>query len=145
MIEAADIVLYDEFGQILLLAEVKTPPTPTSPEWAAEIRSHTANQLKGFVPRYFLVAARDYSYFWSSATPDVAPNARIRTEELLGPYLRDADLTIETIASSALDLVVGIWLRDLTHGNPRATELLPQELGLPAAASNGRIEFAAAA
>ncbi|HEV7763846.1 MAG TPA: hypothetical protein VGQ76_02475 [Thermoanaerobaculia bacterium] len=146
MIRVADIALFDEFGQILLLAEVRTPESPTTPEWAATVRSDIARRMKGFVPRYFLVVARDNSYLWiSSAAPDAIPDVQIATEELLSDYLRRAETTAATIVGSALELLVGFWLQDLTYGKQRANHSLPENIDLAAAAENGRIEFAAAA
>jgi hypothetical protein len=146
VINAADIVVYDEFGQVVLLAEVKTPAIETSPRWAADVRREIASQLRGFLPRYFLVVARDLSYLWTSpATAESQPDVQITTDELLGDYLSDVDATAATITDTALELVVGIWLRDLTRGAGRAARALPSQLGLAAATENGRIEFAAAA
>jgi hypothetical protein len=147
MTKAADIVLYDEMGQVLLLAEVKTPPLETSMAWAANVRRDVAlTRLNGSLPRFFLVVARDRSYLWSSpADPESLPDVQIPTDELLGDYFRDVQLTAAKIADTALELAVGIWLRDLTHGTGSATDVLPPQLGLATAAENGRIEFATAA
>ncbi len=145
MIKAADIVVYDEFGQVVLLAEVKTPATTTSAQWAADVRRDITSQLRGFRPRYFLVVARDQSYLWTSPAAESLPDVQLGTNELLGEYLRDVDATAATIPDTALELVVGIWLRDLTRGARRAAGVLPPQLGLAAAAENGRIEFATAA
>jgi hypothetical protein len=146
MIDAADIAVYDEFGQVLLLAEVKTPPSGTTPEWAAEVRQDVGDLLGGFVPRYFLVVARDFGYLWTTpATVESLPDVRIPTDELLGEYFRGTQLTARTIPPSALELAVGIWLRDLTRGAREAARVLPPRLDLAMAAENGRIHFASAA
>lgn len=144
MIRVADIAVFDEFGQILLLAEVRTPNETTDAEWAADVRGDISGQMKGFVPRYFMVVARDTTYLWTSpASPDALPDQRIPTEELLAEYFRRVGTSAATIPGSSMDLFVGMWLRDLTHGDQRASRILPRDL--VTAAENGRIEFANAA
>jgi hypothetical protein len=146
MNKIADISVFDEFGQTLLLAEVRTPELPTTPEWAVSVRSDIALRMRGFVPPYFLVVARDNSYLWTSpAAPDAPPDVELSTEELLSDYLRRIDSTAATIVGSALELVVGFWLQDLTYGKRTANRILPEHINLAAAAENGRIEFATAA
>ena len=146
MNKVADISVFDEFGQTLLLAEVRTPDFPTTPEWAAAVRKDITQRMKGFVPPYFLVVSRDNSYLWiSPAAPEAPPDIQISSEELLSDYLRPIDSTAATIVGSALELVVGFWLQDLTYGKRTASRSLPGHINLPAAAENGRIEFATAA
>jgi hypothetical protein len=146
MIRVADIVVYDEIGQILLLAEVRTPAFSTSADWAVGIRRHSCESLKGFIPRYFLVVARDFSYLWTApATLNALPDVRVATEELLGHYFRGAEIDAAKIAGSTLELVVGMWLRDLTDGTRTAKQVLPPGVDLAAAAENGRIDFPDAA
>lgn len=146
MLKVADISVFDEFGQTLLLAEVRTPEFPTTAEWALTVRQDIAQRMKDFVPRYFLVVARDNSYLWTSQTAlEAPPDVQISTEELLGDYLRRIQSTATTIVGSALELVVGFWLQDLTYGKRTATRALPAITNLAAAAENGRIEFATAA
>lgn len=146
MIKIADISVFDEFGQTLLLAEVRTPEFRTTPEWALTVRKDIARRMKDFVPRYFLVVSRDNSYLWTSQTaPETPPDVQISTEELLGDYLRRIESTAATIVGSALELLVGFWLQDLTYGKRTAKRALPELINLAAAAENGRIEFATAA
>lgn len=146
MIKVANISVFDEFGQTLLLAEVRTPEFPTTAEWALTVRKDIAQRMKDFVPRYFLVVARDNSYLWTSQTAlEAPPDVQISTEELLGDYLRRIQSTAATIVGSALELLVGFWLQDLTYGKRTANRALPEITNLAAAAENGRIEFATAA
>ncbi len=146
MNKVADISVFDEFGQTLLLAEVRTPDSPTTSEWAASVRRDIVQRMKGFAPPYFLVVSRDTSYLWTSAAaPEASPDVQLSTEELLSDYLRRIDSTAATIVGSALELVVGFWLQDLTYGKRTANGILPEHINLAAAAENGRIEFATAA
>src|SRR5829696_521995 len=54
----ADIALYGEFGQLILLTEVKGLPE-TTPRWATETRRDVLRLTRGLIPPYFLVIARD--------------------------------------------------------------------------------------
>jgi hypothetical protein len=144
MLRAADIAVFDEFGQILLLAEVRAPEGKTEPQWAADVRREISARMKGFVPRYFIVVARDMTYLWTSPTaPEALPDRSIATDELLAEYFERVGTSAATIPGSSMDLLVGMWLRDLTHGDRRTSHVLPTDL--VAAAENGRIEFANAA
>lgn len=141
----ADIALYDEFGQTVLLAEVKALPE-TNPRWAAEERRDVLRLTRGFVPPYFFVIARDLSYLWTSAAaPDALPDASISTQELFREYFDDIRSSSSDLPDSALELLAGIWLLDLTQGSTRAGGVPPQLSKLAAAAENGRIQFANAA
>ncbi|HYI11046.1 MAG TPA: hypothetical protein VEK57_18455 [Thermoanaerobaculia bacterium] len=141
----ADVVVYDEIGQLLVFAEVRGQ-AETTEQWAAEVRREVLASAKKFVPRYFLVIARDFTYFWLTAVPvDVLPDTKIATDDLFRTYFRSVDSTAGSINYSSMDLLVGIWLQELTEQNPRALEALPPEFDLAKAVENGRIEFALAA
>jgi hypothetical protein len=141
----ADIALYDEYGQIVLLAEVKALPETTA-RWAAEGRNEVLRLTRGFIPPYFLVIARDFSYLWTSpASRRALPDGSISTQELFREYLDDIGSNATDLADSALELLAGIWLRDVTRGATRAGGVPPQLSDLASAAENGRIAFAAAA
>jgi hypothetical protein len=141
----ANIIVYDRFGQILLLAEVRSVPE-TSPGWATEIRQDVIRLMEGFLPRYFLVVSRDHCYLWLSASDsDALPDMTLTTEDIFSTYLRNVNSSAATVSGNALELIVGIWLRDLTRGDSRARSVLPQNVDLATAVQNGRMEFAAAA
>jgi len=90
-----------------------------------------------------VVVARDTTYIWSTREVDAPPEVQIPTGDLLGEYLRETKLNAREIMPSALELLVGLWLRDLTYGDARATRAIPSRLA--EAAVNGRMEFANAA
>lgn len=141
----ADIGVYDEFGQMLLLAEVRFRDSST-PEWAIEVRQDVLRVLTRHVPPYFLVVSHDYSYLWlSAAAADARPGRTFVTEELFASYLRRVERTTTEISRGAMELIVGIWLRDVARGDAAARSVLPRDLELAADLENGQIEFAAAA
>lgn len=138
----ADILVFDENRDLLLLAEVNAKEK-TDVAWAAEIRSHVAQLRRGALPPYFVVVAADTTYIWSTREVDAPPEVQVPTEDVLGEYYHDAGLTVRDAGWSTLELVAGMWLRDLTFGDDRATRAIPSELA--EAAKNGRMEFANAA
>lgn len=141
----ADVVVYDEIGQLLLFAEARAM-AETTEEWAVEVRQEVLATTKKFVPRYFIVVARDFTYFWLTAVPaDALPYAKIPTDDLFHPYFSSTGTSASTIPYGSMDLLVGIWLQELTEQNPRALEALPPGFELAEAVENGRIEFALAA
>lgn len=141
----ANIIVYDRFGQILLLAEVRSAPE-TTPEWAREIRQDVVRLMEGFLPRYFLVVSRDHSYLWlATADPTTLPDVTLSTEEIFSSYFQNVDSSATAISGNALELIVGIWLRDLTRADARARSVLPPDVDLATAVQNGRMEFAVAA
>lgn len=141
----ADIVVYDKFGQLLLLAEVRSREE-TTPAWATEIRQDIIRLMDGFLSRYFLVVSSDRTYLWTSpAGPETPPDETLDTEETFKSYLRSVNTSAKTISGNAMQLLVGIWLRDLTHGDEKARSALPQNPGLAKAVANGKMQFPDAA
>jgi hypothetical protein len=141
----ADIVVYDKFQQILLLAEVKTPEQST-PEWAAEVRQDIVESMEGFRPKYFLVVSRDHTYVWlTAAEGQAAPDETLQTDQLFSTYFPDGSTSATSISGNTLELIVGLWLRDLTRGDLRALSVLPEGLDLIPAVKDGLMQFADAA
>jgi hypothetical protein len=141
----ANVVVYDEIGQLLLFAETRAQ-TDTTEAWAMGVRQSVLASTKKFVPRFFLVTARDFTYFWLTPAPsDALPDTRLATEHLFRVYFKSTGTSAHTIPQSSMDLLVGIWLQELTEQNPRAVEALSPAFDLAEAVANGRIEFPLAA
>jgi hypothetical protein len=141
----ADIVVFDQLDQILVLVEVKAVQG-SSVGWARDIREGVLNAQPGLAtPPYFLVVARDWLYLWTSRVRDLAPDQQYSTSEVLAPYFRDSQTNAETIPRSALELMVGIWLGDLASGWPRELVSWLAPSGLAEAVALGRVEFLSAA
>lgn len=141
---ASDIVVYDRNHQILLLVEVKATQQTTQ-EWAVAVREHASRRSRGFVPRYFMVVARDFIYCWGNAAATHRPEVVAETDQLIGAYLRDAGLSTAEVPGSALELAVGIWLLDLTSDNERTPAAAAELNELRDAVRDGSIEFSVAA
>ena len=143
MDRGADIVVFDESGQTIVLVQVKAAAHSTA-EWAAEVRRETFPRNPPTVP-FFLVVARDRTYIWTRA--DAAePAVKVPTGELLSAYLQDAGTSIDKIPPSVLELITGSWLMDVSIGRAKAVEhRVVRDSGLAAAVQDGRIKFAAAA
>lgn len=142
---AADIAVFDRHDQLSVLVEVR-PRKESSQAWASEIRREVIEMHDGFIPRYFLVVARDSMYLWKSAkAPHSPPDLEVPTEEILSSYLEPIERTVASVAPSVLELVVGNWLDDLTRGTERHAAASLDDAGLRDAVSNGRIHFPRAA
>jgi hypothetical protein len=141
----ADIAVYDENDQISALVEVKAVPE-SSAEWAAEIR-HDIIETSGFTPRYFLVVARDASYFWTTpAKPSAPPDDVLSTNDTFRYYLQYAKTDAQSIDPGALELMVGVWLKSLARQGEDTAGITAREVSrLASAIENGRIKFLAAA
>jgi hypothetical protein len=140
----ADIAVYDENDQISALVQVKAV-LESSSEWAAKIRRDVVER-SGFVPRYFLVVARDFAYIWTtSGAPDAMPDQKFETDHLFQDYLAYIKSDSDSIAPSALELMVGIWLNEMTSRADRTADVALEKSGFPSAVANGRVEFVAAA
>jgi len=143
MDRGADIVVFDESGQTIVLVQVKAV-AQSSAEWAAQVRRETFPRNPPAVP-FFLVVARDKTYIWTRADAKEAA-VEVSTSELLRAYLEDTNMSTEKVAPSVLELITGSWLIDLTVGRAKAaTHPAVRESGLSAAVQDGRIQFAAAA
>src|SRR3954452_20182542 len=116
MDRGADIVVFDESGQTIVLVQVKAVAHST-PEWAAEVRRETFPRNPPAVP-FFLVVARDKTYIWTRADSK-EPAIEVATSELLGAYFHDTQKSADRITSSVLELITGSWLIDLTVGRAK--------------------------
>lgn len=141
----ADITMFDRRGLIVLLVEVKNARETTA-EWAIDVRKNTVTENEGFIPRYFLVVARDFCYLWTRpAAADEPPDTIEKTDVAFGSYLQSIVTDARRIASSALELLVGIALQDIANGQIKRHTAWLLESELSKAIAQGRIEFAAAA
>jgi len=143
MDRGADIVVFDESGQTIVLVQVKAV-AHSSAEWAAQVRRETFPRNPPAVP-FFLVVARDKTYIWTRADASL-PDIEVATDELLGAYLEDVETSAEKISRNVLELITGSWLIDVSVGLPKAVDhSVVRNSGLAAAVQDGRIKFAAAA
>jgi hypothetical protein len=120
-----DLVAYDQLGQPILLAEVKSTHG-TSNEWAARFRRNLL--ARGTLPPapFFLIATPDHMYFWRQQDPtskEEPPQFTMDATHELKPYFDRFKQTPEKTGGQALELILFSWLRDLARsGQSRAKE-----------------------
>lgn len=115
----ADIVVYDRDDRVVAVVEIRASKKPT-PGWATSLR-------------------------WSGREEH---ERVVTTSDLLGSYLERIGSNTHDVAPEAMDLIVGIWLSDLTRnrmpGDQAGAPWL-RESGLIEAVKDGRVEFQEAA
>ncbi|HSS76729.1 MAG TPA: hypothetical protein VLV54_08280 [Thermoanaerobaculia bacterium] len=148
-----DFVLYDRYGRLAAVIEIKAK-RGTSSRWAAEFRRNLlAYETFRYAPLFLLVTP-DRLYLWKSEVPKdseadlapVFPDYAIDAKLVFERYLQGAGVRLEEISGPAFELIVMSWLEDLIHQWPEALRHTQLEgSGLDEAAKNGRITYPAAA
>ncbi len=142
-----DLVAYDQIGQPVLLAEVKST-LRTSDLWAARFRRNLL--AHGTLPKapFFLIATPDHMYFWHQADPSPSeepPQFSMDATRELKPYFERFKQTPEKTGGQALELIVFSWLVDLAQSGELRAKQDPSlhwlsESGLLNALTSARIE-----
>lgn len=148
MSQQADFVAYNQDGQLLLIAEVRSR-VATSKVWAARLRRNLL--AHGFLPEvpFFLLALPDKFYLWKDArnTPEeTEPTYELNATSLLNLYYEQGGATPETITKQSLALVLTAWLNTLTqigvpNDVPQADRDTLIRSGMVAALKGGHIGF----
>lgn len=118
-----DFVAYDQRGQPVLLAEVKSS-YKTSEQWAARFRRNLL--AHGTLPQapYFMIATPEQIYFWRQApliASEELPQFTLETKNHLRTYFEKFQQGPEKITEQTLELILLLWLRDISaFGKPRA-------------------------
>lgn len=145
-----DFTLYDRYGRLAAVIEVKAKRSTTS-RWAAEFRRNLRDYDAFQHAPFFLIVTPDRVYLWREAPEGaesslVPPDCELDAKSLFQPYLQGTRVKLEEISAPALELIVMSWLRDLTLHLPDIP--LREQLaasGLSEVAKDGRITFPAAA
>lgn len=143
-----DIVLYDKYGQLTAVAEVKNK-AGTSSDWAAGLRHNILAHGDMEPVRFFLLVTPDKLYLWRNARPgqaDVLPEFELDAQPIFEPYFKRAGVSRDDASSNALELVVASWLSDVIRAADHPDALLEGQdwltgTGLLDALKNGRIEY----
>jgi hypothetical protein len=120
-----DLVAYDQRGQPVLLAEVKSTHR-TSDVWAAQFRRNLL--AHGTLPRapFFLIATPDHMYFWHQEDPspnEEPPQFTMDATRELKPYFERFNQTPEKTGGQVLELILYSWLVDMAeYGESRAKQ-----------------------
>ena len=145
-----DFVAYDQLGQPVLLAEVKSTQR-TSDQWAAQFRRNLLEH--GTLPNapYFLIATPEHMYFWrqeNSSPEEEPPQFTMDATRELKPYFERFQQTPEKTSGQALELILFSWLVDLARSGELRAQDDPSirwlaESGLLEALRCARIESSA--
>ena len=147
-----DFTLYDRYGRLAALIEVKAKHGASS-RWAAEFRRNLQDFQAFQHAPFFLMVTPDRVYLWKEGptapgaeSKPVSPDYEIDAKSLFQPYLKGTRQKLEDISGPSFELIVMSWLRDLILQLPDSPswEQL-RESGLYEAAKDGRITFPAAA
>lgn len=148
----ADIVAFDQSGQLALIVEVKSK-LGTSKEWAKRMRRNLyAHGLLPSVP-FFLLALPDRFYLWKNAGSQAEaldPTFEIAPATFLRPYYDRAGVASNELTGETFELIVAGWLLAVMRADG-LTDLEGDNLewlagsGLLDRLSGGRLELEAAA
>lgn len=149
-VREVDLVAYDQLGQPVLLAEVKSTHR-TSDQWAARFRRNLL--AHGTLPKapYFLIATPAHMYFWRQEDPapeEEPPQFTLDATHELRPYFERFKQTPEKTGSQTLELILFSWLVDLAQSGQLRAKQDPSlhwlvESGLLGALRSARIESSA--
>ncbi|HEV7667433.1 MAG TPA: hypothetical protein VGS22_02835 [Thermoanaerobaculia bacterium] len=146
-----DYSLYDRFGQLAALVEVKSV-YGRSAEWASQLRRNLL--ARGEIPgvAFLLIVTPERVFLWkeaSAADPLAPPDYQIDADPLFRPYLPKSGPAAErrAVGGQAFELVVFAWLSDLMRDTdePAHNPATLADSGFPDAVRQGRIEYQEAA
>lgn len=112
MRQYADILAFDRYGQLALIAEVKNKRVASS-EWAAKMRRNMF--AHGFLPNapYFLLALPDRFYLWKNTgiSLDVTePTLEVDPRPFLEPYYENSGILPDNLTERSFEFIVTSWL-----------------------------------
>ena len=127
-----DFVIESPSTPATLLVEAKSTTAP-SPEWAARLARRLLADATPHGEALFLLVLRNYIYLWKHVprTGAEMPDFIARTDEALGPYLKQVHTPLAEINPLSFELLVKSWLTDLTEGNvPPSVKAWLRDAGL---------------
>lgn len=115
MRQYADILTFDKFGQVALIAEIKYK-RGTSANWAAKMRRNMF--AHGFLPNapYFLLALPDTFYLWKNTgiNLDVTePTLSVDPRPFLEPYYESSGISPDDLSGRSFEFIVTSWLNKI--------------------------------
>jgi hypothetical protein len=150
MKQYADILAFDQNGQLALIAEVKNK-RGTTDEWAAKMRRNM--YAHGLLPQapFFLLALPDKFYLWKDAGMDVVePTQKVDPRPFLRAYYEKTGVSADSLTSNSFELLVTSWLHQVLRAKspqelPEGTQDWLVSTGLFDKLAGGYLEFEAAA
>lgn len=146
----ADFAVFDQKVQLAAVAEAKSIPG-TNRRWAAEWFHNYSGHQRTPAPPFVLLVTPEKLYVWkrsASSEPWPEPHGVIDAQRVFAFYLDHSNLDTTKLRGPAFELLVGMWLDDLSHGiwqpaTPEERRVLV-ESGLLEAVEDGRVVSEAA-
>lgn len=115
MRQYADILAFDRYGQLALIAEVKNKRGASS-EWAARMRRNMfAHGLLPSAP-FFLLALPDNFYLWKNTDRNldvIEPTQKVDPRPFLQPYYQNSGISFENLTGRSFEFIVTSWLNQV--------------------------------
>ena len=117
MRQYADILAFDRYGQLALIAEVKNKRGASS-EWAARMRQNMF--AHGLLPNapFFLLALPDNFYLWKNTDGNldvIAPTQRVDPRPFLQPYYKNSGISFENLTERSFEFIITSWLNQVSR------------------------------
>ena len=115
---AVDFVVESPHTDELLLVEAKSISSPSA-EWAGRLARSVLQHTSPQANHFLLLVLRNYLYLWKHYPQEGSdlPDFSARTEEALGPYLKDVQTSLHEMSGLSFELLVKSWLTDLSGGS----------------------------
>ncbi len=115
MRQYADILAFDRYRQLALIAEVKNKRGASS-EWAARMRRNMfAHGLLPSAP-FFLLALPDNFYLWKNTDRNldvIEPTQKIDPRPFLQPYYESFGISLDNLTGRSFEFIVTSWLNQV--------------------------------
>ena len=114
---AVDFVVESPHTNELLLVEAKSISSPSA-EWAGKLARNVFGPAAP-ANHFLLLVLRNHLYLWKHYPREGSerPDFSGRTEEVLGPYLKDVQTSLHDISGLSFELLVKSWLTDISEGS----------------------------
>jgi hypothetical protein len=134
-----DLTAYDQDGQRTLLVEVKRRSAGSA--WATEYRSNLVKRGLLSGTESFLFVTPDQLFLWPPhALPDTSPAHELDAHPLLLPYFQRVGVSPKEIQPVAFEMLVLLWLQELSNSEPSGVPLEVTKSGLFALIHKADIE-----
>lgn len=152
MLASGDIAIYDRYGQLIAVVEIKNK-LGTSGEWAAKTRRSILANGGWIRADFLLFVTPDRLYVWKNAGADLVdlqPHYEVDMRSEFQRYLERVGLDIDRISRSTFELLVGSWISDIiwfreTPRDPGDDLSWLVKSGFHAAVKEGRVVYDLAA
>lgn len=115
----ADLAAFGPDDEIVLLVEVKKAPMPTN-RWAGEVMQLIKGQAKLPKMHYFMLVTPECSFLWKAGKTGrlrKSPDFQSNSTHWFSSYLDEIGSSSREVSGSSFELIVYLWLTDLSRGS----------------------------